>query len=836
MKTLCLNDGWRLHEAPLNWGPDRLASVLALKGDWMDANVPCDIHTPLEAAGKIKDVVLADYSFDAEWTEHRSWWFVKTFDGADLALCSDVVELSLESLDAYADVFLNGEWLGTHKSAHFPFVRGVKELVRGGENVLAVRLTTGMEQVSDQQLSELGYQAGADRSDRALGRHDHRRSFVRKAQYTVGWDWGPKALTCGIVKDVCIRTYDRVAVRGVYLTTTRAQEGGDATIAVSLEVEQLDVVATRDADIRVRLSMDGAVCAELALSDVLLTSGINYIDEQLCLPGARLWWPSGYGEQPLYRVEVEVNCDGVCEVYPAFDFGVRTLKLDTSRTDLAADTRLFALIVNGVRIYCKGGDWIPSDSIYARVSAQKYATLISEAKAANFNMLRIWGGGCYEYDLFYRLCDRAGILLWHDFMFACSLYPDHLDWYRDLVDREIDFQTRRLRNHACIGLWSGNNEDHYIFGGHPDLRYEKQLGLKVANVYAKKHVRANCPGIPYWNSSPYGGPIANADNIGNVHHWGACMMNADMAKRIEPKEYDLVNARFVTEYGYPGPCPIETIRDYFDGKPIERGGAVWELHNNTFEKKTVNAGIEKHYLDGAADLSLDDYILYAGMVQSTMLGYSLEAMRFKDFMSGSLFWMYNDTWGEVGWTIVDYYLRRKISFYGVRRAFAPVKLTLREAGGRVKLQGANDSPSPVKVRAKVGYLPFDGSQAHWTEHTFTLAPRSREYLLEQALPEADYTRGAFVVLPEDGALDPAVLRLHDVRALQFGGASVTVLSARADGDDLVVTLTADRYAHGVHIKEGYRLSDNYFDLLPGQIKTVVVEKAAGAAPVWHKVR
>jgi len=440
--------------------------------------------------------------------------------------------------------------------------------------------------------------------------------------------------------------------------------------------------------------------------------------------------------------------------------------------------------------------------------------------------------------VFYQLCDRAGLLIWHDFMFACAVYPDHLDEFTGLCREELDYQTKRLRNHPCIGIFSGNNENHWIYEQYPGLRYEKQHGLRIANVEAKRIIRMNCANIPFWNSSPYGGATPNADNIGGVHHWQACMMNADMAKRIEPKEYDKVGARFVAEYGYPGPCPMDTIRDYFDGQPIVRGGPVWDLHNNEFEKHTVNAGIEKHYLDDAASLSLEDYILYAGMVQGTMLGYSLEAIRYKDYASGSLFWMYNDTWGEVGWTIVDYYLRRKISFYGVKRAFAPIKLTLRAENGKVKLQTLNDTADKIELPGAIcGYLPFDGSPVELTPCPLTLSPRSREYAFEMALPDKDYTRGAFVVLPNNDTLQPAVLRIHDARQLALTGATVRVLNEEDIGADKRVTVTADAFAHGVYIDdESLKASDNFFDMLPGLVYTVTIYGAAGKSVVWRSVR
>ena len=840
MSNLNLNQSWLLREAPLHWGKEKLARVLREQSDWMECDLPCDVHMPLEAAGKIRDVVQSDYCFEAEWIEHRSWWFVKRFDGAGLNLNDEVAELTLEGLDAYADVFLNGEWLGTHLSAHYPFVKGVKKLLLPGENTLAVRVTTGLEQVSDAQLAELGLHSGAKTSDRPLGRNDDRRAFVRKPQYTVGWDWGPKALTCGIVKGVSIRTYDKTAIRGVHAATRAATEGGDARIAVSVEVEQLDIVSTRDATVEIRIEKDGVTCAKMTREDALLTSGLNFFDEELTIHGAQLWWPAGYGGQPLYTVHVAVICEGKREEYAPISFGIRTVTIDTSRMDKAADTRLFALIVNGVRVYLKGGDWIPSDSIYARVTDEKYRTLIHEARAANFNTLRIWGGGCYEYDIFYQLCDQLGILLWHDFMFACQIYPDHLDWFVREVEREFDYQTRRLRNHPSIALWSGNNENHWIYSGlfneRGDMSYEKQYGLKLANVYAKKAIRLNCPEIPFWNSSPYGGKDGNANNVGNKHHWVECMMNGDINKRIEPKEYDLVTARMVTEYGYPGPCPVESMNEYFDGQPIDRESTVWALHTNTFEKETVVAGIKKHYLNDVSNLSLDDYLLYAGMVQSTMLGYSLEAMRFKDYMSGSLFWMYNDTWGELGWTIIDYYLRRKTSFYGVKRAFAPIKLTLRQVEGKAVLQGINDTPDEISLSVRLGYMPFDGSPASLDTRAFTLQPRSRAYLCEVNLPDTDYTRGAFVAIPDAEAIEPVALRLHDVKALQLPSANVKIVKEEDRGEDLIVTLTAPGYIHGVHIDEPYAASDNYFDLLPGQVKTVTVEKGAGKRFEWHSVR
>ena len=834
-----LNDGWKLKDLPMDWGADRLGSVLNDPEGWMECGIPCDVHMPLIRYGRIKDPLLADYSFDSEWIEKRSWWFVKAFDVDQQAFESEVVELVLESLDSSSDIFLNGEWLGHHISAFYPFVRNVKSCLRPGKNVLCARVTTGLEAVRDQDLAELNWAVCTEATNGCPERGDMRRAFTRKPTYTVGWDWGPKAITCGIVKDVYLRCYNGVAIRDVHAYTTSI-EGGTAFVTVDVTADQLHVYATRDADISVSLSYEGAVAARAELHDYLLTSGENYVSVKLEVPDARLWWPAGAGEQNLYAVDVQVNTRGGGDRWPTFKMGLRTVSLDISRQDPA--NRKFMLVINGVEIFCKGGDWIPSDSIYARVPEEKYRTLLTEAVGANFNMLRVWGGGTYEYDIFFRLCDELGIMLWFDFMFCCTTAPDHQEWFRREAELEVDYQTRRLSSHPCMVLWCGNNENHTIFNPEENPRwgiqprYDKQFGLYVANVLCKRAVRRNCPEIPYWNSSPYGGELPNDENVGDVHHWHSCMMHEDVNRRIDPTAYDQVKARFVTEYGYPGPCAKSSIETYFDGHPVDRASNIWELHNNTFEKTTVNAGIQKHYLDHPEKLDLDGYLLYAGLTQSLMLGYSLEAIRFKNDCGGSLFWMYNDTWGEVGWTIIDYYLKRKISYYGVKRAFAPVKLSLREENGTIRLQGCNDTPETVRLEGvRVGYVSFDGRTDLTELRRFTLPPFTRLYLLECPLPDQDMTRGSFMVIPEPGPVEAVSLRTNDLRQLRLEPGEPEVVSVREVSGDLEVELVSPVFLHAVHVAGEWKCTDNYFDLLPNVKKTVRVQGAAGRDLTWKAI-
>lgn len=825
---ICLNDAWKLHKTQLMRGKDELSNIRKDKEDWYDCTLPCDVRMPLIQYGVIKDPVLSDYCHDSEWIEKCAWWYFKTFDFNNDPQGYDAIELFLEAIDTQSDIFFNGVWLGSHANVHRPFVKDVKEYIVQGENEIAVRVTTGLEMVTDDDLAELNWAVCHESTNGAPDRGDRRRAFVRRPQYTIGWDWGPRVVTCGIVGGAELRCFEKIAVRELKVSVKSL--GDPAVLDVMANIENLDLFGTKDCDLAFTMSFAGKTCVSKELKREFLTSGYNYIHFSVELPNPQLWWPNGYGAQPLYDVSFTATCEGAVAEFPAFQYGVRTVSLDLSPFGEAEDRR-FTWVVNGQPIFCKGGDWIPSDSIYARVSDEKYETLIKEAIEANFNALRIWGGGLYEHEVFYALCDKYGLLLWHDFMFACSTYPDHREAFRDEVRREMEYQTKRLRNHACMGIWCGNNENHEIFypvtrHGSWDLPYsrERQFGLYTSNVIAKETIKNNCPEIPYWNSSPYGGKFPTSEAIGDVHHWGNAMMSKKMEERIEPFGYDKIKAKFVSEYGYVGPCSLDSIKEYFDGQPVERDSKVWKLHNNTFEKDTVLAGIEKHYGIQADKLSMEDYLYYAGAVHGLILGYSLEAIRFKDFCAGAIFWMYNDTWGEVGWTIVDYYLRRKIGYYGVKRAFAPQKVTLRVLDGDVVVQLCNDNNEEIAIDAQFGYVSFDGSVRDLKPLKLCAGPRSRQYVLREPLPAYDYKKGTLVVIPQH-TIEPASLRMMDFKELEVPKAEVKLVRCEQDGADVRVTVSSDVFAHHVTISGDYKFSDNYFDLLPGETREVVAYQA-----------
>ncbi|GKH34694.1 beta-mannosidase [Muricomes sp. OA1] len=818
MKELALHTGWKLHEAPLRWGVSDIGRVMAFEDGWMDCALPCDVRMPLIESGVIKDPVLADYSRECEWISNRSWWFVREFDISELDIGDGPVELTLESLDTWAEIFLNGSHIGTHKSAHYPFTFDIKCYLRPGKNVLCIRLTTGLEKVTEEQLAELEWSICHEKDAGHPERGDHRRTWLRRPQYNAGWDFLPKAFSIGITGGAYVRCLSVAEIRSVDLETLEA--GKDAHLRLRAEVEYFNPIGCADADLDIMLRMDGVLCAYARVDDILLTAGINWIDLDVDVQDAKLWWPAGSGAQPLYDVEVCLECCGSKTAYPKFQYGIRTIRLDISRQE--DGRRGFGIVVNGVKIFCKGSNWVPNDPIYARVCDAKYEELIRAAHDANFNMLRIWGGGIYEREIFYRLCDRYGILIWHDFMLACGAFPDHdPDFVREM-ENEADYQTRRLRNHPSMCLWCGDNELHRYFWYISLLKKnpDRQFGLRISNYVSKKAVHANCSRIPYWNSSPFGGEFPDSEQVGDTHHWN-CSMHPDMEKRIDPMAYDLINHAFVSEYGYFGAPSRVAIESYFDGQPVDRLSGIWDHHNNDFEKGTVYGGIVKHYMDNPQSLDLDGYILYSGMVQSLMYGYSLEALRFKPRCSGALFWMFNDSWGEVGWSVVDYCLQKKPSYYGVKRAFSHRKLILRQVDGKLVVTGCNDTPDQVDTMAEVGYISLDGRVRDTRIVPLTLLPYSRSHILETDFPEGDLERGVVAVIPESMEIAPERLFACETRCLDMPDGEPRVLCVEQDGG-LHLTITSDVFLHGVYIEGVNDCSDNYFELLPGQVKTVSI--------------
>jgi beta-mannosidase len=817
MSIISLNGEWELRDEPLARGAGEARAIAALVDGWIAAPVPGDIHQALLAAGRIAEPLVGMHSYECAWTEARAWWYRLRFDAPTDWHTADRVELELDGLDSNAAIFLNDVQLGTHINAFRPFVRDVKPHLRPEENCLLVRLTTGVETVTEEQAYSMnGVPAPTEAGNGRPDRGDIRRPFVRKPQFTFGWDWSPRLATTAIAGGVRLHCIHKACIRDVQMVAAqRPDEAVDLTSIVS--VDWLDQFGTTDATVTLTVTDENGEQHAVERA-VMFRSGLNYINLTVTLDRPRLWWPNGLGGQHRYTIDARVTIDDQDYDYPGFKYGLRFVELCTDGT--------FAVVVNGEKVFCKGANWVPCDAVYARASDERYTALLEEARTANFTMLRIWGGGWYEREVFYDTCDRLGLMVWQDFMFACAPYPDHLDWFNREVEHEAAYQTRRLRNHASVVLWCGNNENHAAL--YHWWARQTEAGTHIYNYLLPAIVRRNCPGTPYWNSSPYGGPDPGCQTVGDDHHWHECMMNPEMEHRTTPERYDECTSPFLSEFGYIGACCPASTRQYLDG-PLDSTTDAWRHHTNTFEKSTVAAGIAKHY-GGPESLSVEEYLYYSELCQGLMYQHAFDSTRYRANNFGCLFWMYNDAWGEIGWTVIDYYLRRKPSFYYTQRAYAPVRLVLREHADGIRCVAANDTREEVQLDVEHGYVALDGTERDDSQTTVSLPPLSRTECCVMERRGHDARAGIwFAHVPERDDIAPAVFRAVDFRELRIVDPRLQWEVLNATNTSCTVRISAEAYAHAVHVvdSDDIKCSDNYFDLLPRDSRTIRIELPDG---------
>jgi beta-mannosidase len=554
--------------------------------------------------------------------------------------------------------------------------------------------------------------------------------------------------------------------------------------------------------------------------------GRNTVNDTFQIPEAKLWWPNGMGEQPLYKITASLlDSSGETCDQREFSIGLRTIELDRSRMTVGSR---FCIRVNGEEVFCRGGNIGPQDAILARISDSKYESLVAEARNAHMNMIRINGCSIFESPSFYHACDRAGIMVWHDLLLTDITYPDENQNFCEAVRDEVACAIPLLRHHPCIALWCGNNENTWFFTMiNPDLTKPLDLGgQKLYNQILPDICRHLDPRRVYWPSSPCGGEDPNSELQGNCHWWFPFFMNPDMNRRIRHEVWDECRARFVTEYGAIGPCHLDSIHEYLLPEEMYPESKAWQLHTNSFEKETVPAGIRLHYAEPET-LNIPEFILYGQMFQAILHGHAMEALRFRkhdpaDDCQGALIWSYSDCWGETGWSILDYYLRRKASYYWVRRACKPVKVIVRRRGESLVTRLVNDTLQSFQGRVEYGWWRLDGQEREVQAKPLTLAANSmQEVGAEPITNERDphLWLYAAVLYPEQGlAIDHSIWLMLPHRELALASPEIQ-FTQQVDG---WMEVSSPVYCHAVHTEDHGRelLSDNWFDLLPGVVKRV----------------
>jgi beta-mannosidase len=827
--------------------------------------VPGEIHLDLIKAGQMPEPTVSTNMPKCRWPETKSWWYRTKFDVTSDFLRFERQQLVFDGLDLYAQVFVNGKLVGEAANAFVPAVFDLKWLLREGANDLVVRMTVGTELCPDDSWPGQGNKPHKPafgeipnpprESDFYSHRNWYGRKWLRKAQFSYGWDWVDALPNIGIWRGVRLEGRSFAVLSEIRLDTVVSvctprdqhqrdsllfpggstdsesgapRAGKKATVPVVLEmeavVENLHPWSERTCALNLTIAPPhgGATIERRYPLDAF--PGCTPIRDTIAVANPKLWWPNGLGDQPLYQVTAEV-VDQAGTVFDRreFNIGLRTIELDRSHVP---EGSRFCFRVNGQDVFCHGGNLGPQDAILARITDQKYERLVAEAKAANVNMFRINGCSIYEGPAFYDACDRAGIMIFHDFMLTDTSYPDDTKFNAAVV-AEAEAVVRQLRHHASIALWSGNNECFMGFRDwwNPDKSKPMDIGgWRLYNQLLPDVCRHLDPRRPYIPGSPVGGMDANSEMSGDCHWWSATM-SGDMNRRIHHQPYDQCRSRFNSEYGIIGPCHLDSIREYLGPEEMKRDSLAWQIHTNQFETNrgnTVPAAIRYHYAD-PDKLSVPEYVLYGQMFQMFLHEHAMEALRFRKNdpvadCQGALIWSYSDCWGETGWSVLDYYLRRKPSYYGLRRACAPVKVITRQRDDRLVTRLVNDTLAPVAGKVEYGWWRLDGGGRDVQSKEVTVPANGMIEVASDKMPSASERDPkewlyASVLRRNDMPVDQSVWLLEPFRKLDVKATQVTSTVV----DDGSLEISSPVYAHAVHVEDhGHELiSNNWFDLLPG---------------------
>jgi beta-mannosidase len=547
-----------------------------------------------------------------------------------------------------------------------------------------------------------------------------------------------------------------------------------------------------------------------------------------------LWWPNGYGQQPQYRLAATLESDRET-VYDRRELRLGLRRLRLVQEPLAEEPGTsFLFEVNNIPIFCGGANWIPSDSFTPRVSAERYRAQIQQAADAHMVMLRVWGGGIYEEDVFYDLCDELGLLVWQDFMFACGMYPD-LDWFQASVRAEAEAAVKRLRHHACLALWCGNNEDYAIaesihashlpFDG--DFTAMRFPARAIYEQLLPEVCGALDPTRTYWPGSPYGGAHSADPTVGDVHVWG--VWHGAMAPY---QQYPRLAGRFVSEFGMQA-LPERAMIESF-APPAERyaESRTLEHHNKAADGPRRLAVNQSDTTPAPADL--DGYIYASQLVQAEALGAAYRGWRRRwaghghQAVAGALVWQLNDCWPVTSWAIVDYALRPKPAYYVVRRELAPLVVGLAHAAEAAEVWVASSATRPVEAVLELRAFTFDG-QVVAEERRRVALPANQATELDRFGLDKHQALVLGARLLRDGKV-VARAALWPEPFKYFMPPDPQIETDRLEGDELA--LRAVRPAKGVLLAAvgDVAWSDNFLDLLPGD-EQIVAARGLGDAPL-----
>ena len=787
MNVSLLEQGWKLKQRNLN---SSLLDNFASPEGWLPTTAPSTVYQTLFEAGVIPDPFYGINELEVEWVGETDWLYKLEFEAAKT---SETSWLSFDGLDTFATIWLNGHEILKSENMFVPQRVEVSGLLQD-KNSLQILFESAWRKGLELEAANGG--------KRPLWNGDSSRLYVRKAQYHYSWDWGPKLLDLGLWRAVRLET-GAARITEWHCSVELNATFDAATLPITVDLEG-DLEGAK-----LVLSLIGPGGIELSKAILEAAGQVSHSFE---LEHPELWYPHLYGTQPLYTVILELVRDDKNLDTKTQRIGVRQIRvIQEAVADESGSSFYFE--VNGISILMGGANWIPDDLMLTRVTKDRYAQRIAQTKAANMQMLRVWGGGIYEDDAFYDHCDEAGILVWQDFMFGCGIYPGHAEFVES-VRLEAIANIKRLRHHPCLALWTGNNEDYPLAFGQglykKDLTPEENPEMSARVIY--EHVLPQAlqefdPGRYYQPGSPFYGTYPDDPTVADRHTW-------DVWGQGQPyRNYIKLEGRFVSEFGMASAAHLSTLEAVLPISERYSQSRTFQHHMKAGEgMRRLNA-----YITDTQKLpqNLEEYVYATQLVQSEAMdcAYRIWRRRWgmagKRAVGGALVWQINDCWSVSSWAIIDSSATPKPAYYSIKRALAPVSVSFWADGS---VWALNTTLEPLELVLQFQAMNLSGSQIS-SETREILIPANgvlelgiyKPQTTEPVVLAAKLLEGSNVKARH--ALFPEPFKYFDWQHPE--------ISLVQHGTNLHVS--SSKPVKGVFI-HGVELSDNMFDLIPGDVQ------------------
>ncbi len=800
---------------------------------WFPATVPGTAHTDLLANQLIDDPFYRLNEKQQQWIDKVDWEYQTSFTLTEDILRKQHIELVFEGLDTYADVFLNDQLILTADNMFRNWRIDCKPFLKT-ENKLHILLKSPIK-IGLEKLNALGYQLPADNDQSENGGLEKQRVsiFTRKAGYHFGWDWGPRLVTSGIWRPISVEAWNQTRIEDVQIIQNQLDN----------ETANLTMVTEIQADAAFPASLEvWYQDSQIATEEVQLQAGLHFYEINFDIKNPNLWWPNGLGEAFLYPINLKLITNKTLTDTAHIDVGLRTLRLVREPDSIGES---FYFEVNGRPVFAKGANYIPNDIFLPRVTPQHYERVVQAAADANMNMLRVWGGGIYENDLFYDLCDQHGIMIWQDFMFACAMYPGDSAFLENVRQEAID-NVKRLRNHPSLALWCGNNEIENAWGPYDENRgwgwKQRHSAAERAAIWQAydtlfhhilpEVVQQFDAKTPYWHSSPSAGmgKLAGENTpSGDVHYWGVWHGQHPFS------DFKKYKARFMSEYGFQSFPTMASVARYTEPEDWDLDSDVMTAHQRSgIGNQRIRAYMEQDYV---VPQDFEQLLYVSQLLQAEAIRTAIEAHRdAMPYCMGSLYWQLNDVWPVASWSGIDSYGRWKALHYTAREAFKNIVVNVDQADSLLRFIVVSDFMKEQNALLQLEILTFDGDTLFNKSIPITIPENQAQEVfaisVKEILAKANSQKVLLSVrLMENGQMiDRALHYFVSPKELLLPDPEITVDVTKTKGG-LLIDIKTDKLVKNLFLINDSierHFSDNFFDLPAGERKEVFVATNRGA--------